>query len=142
MKQLFLLFVALFTITGCGRAAFHQRTVRDGAEVISSSTYHRDRYGDVDSKEDVDINGGGYGYGSFTGDSLIDPPGQLIFQPVPKVTYGERLEETFPGSAMVPAPSGDGAVSDVDAKQTEQLRAIKKVLEQHNALLNAKENDK
>jgi hypothetical protein len=141
-KQLFVLCLVAF-VTGCGRAAFHQRTVRDGSEVISSSTYQRDRYGDEDSKSDCDVSSG-YGCvaGSVMGgDSLIDPP-QLIFQPVPMVTYGERLEETFQGSAVVPVPSGDGTVSDVYAKHSEQLRAIRKVLVQHDALLNAKKSDK
>ena len=59
MKQrLFVLLVALFTVTGCGSTAFHQRTVRNGSEVISSYTKHRDRNGDVDVKEDVDVSGG------------------------------------------------------------------------------------
>lgn len=135
MKKFMSLFViALVALaSGCGRAAFHQRTVRDGNEVISSSTYHRDRYGDVDSKEDVDVSGG-YGYGSPLGGPMVFPPQPpTTYQLVPVVTDGQRIEETLPGGIPMLIPS------DVDTKQSERLRRLYDKVKEQEARLNALE---
>jgi hypothetical protein len=130
-KQLFVLCLVAF-VTGCGRAAFHQRTVRDGSEVVSSSTYHRDRYGDVDSKEDVDIGNGGYGYGSPLGGPMVFPPQPPVtYQLMPVVTDGQRIEETLPGGIPVLIPS------DVDTRQSERLRLLYEKMKEQEARLNA-----
>ncbi len=143
MKNLFVLFIALFTVTGCGSTAFHQRTVRDGSEIVSSSTYHRDRYGDVDSVEDVDVNGG-YGYGSPFGGPMVFPPQPpTTYQLVPVVTDGQRIEETLPGGIPMLIPS------DVDTNQSTAIRnhstairALADKVKEQEALLNSTKNEK